>query len=280
LVAVVSDGITVWHGPRFDRAVSLKSVPRALAMGRAFVSANGRLVAAQYPRDAGVGDPNAVSLWDGRTGAPSGTISLEKGRVQGVALSDQGKGVAVFGDIPAQGALLRVHRLGPTGPREILRWESSEHRTTYAAAFSPSGQLFALSAGRRVILWDLRQRRILGQSDVAAMTTLLPKTAPSRATISPAHQIAFSPSGEQLSTLHGFGVVGVALWRVSTARGPSRAALRPEAWISRPATGGTVRQVAWDRKNRLWLITATYSPSVWVHAQRGDRFVEDRVLSP
>jgi hypothetical protein len=130
-------------------------------------------------------------------------------------------------------------------------------------------QLLALSAGTRILVWDVKQQRILGHRDVAAVKLLLPKTAPSRSVMSPAHQIAFSPKAEQLSTLHGYGVVGVALWRVSAGRGPSRGALRPEAWISRPETGGTVRQMAWDKTSRLWLITATYSPSVWVHTRRG-----------
>ena len=51
-------------------------------------------------------------------------------------------------------------------------------------------------------------------------------------------------------------------------------------WVTRPETGGTMRQVGYDRGGRLHLITASYSPNVWVHTPRGDRFVEERTLTP
>jgi hypothetical protein len=276
LVAVVDGGITVWRGPRFGQAVKLRGVPKALSMGRALVSADGRVAVGQYPKDGGVGDPNTVGVWDARSGASRGAVTLERGRVLGVALSRDGRLAALFGD--ASGAAqLRVCELSNRGPRELWRWESASHRTTYSAAFSDDGKLLALGAGERVLLWDVPARRLRGEVSTAAVKALFPAELRGPSVQLPgAHQLVFSPDGKQLATLHAFSVVGVAVWRVKP--GSARATLQPTAWIKRPETGGTMRQLAYDRGGKLWLVTATYSPNVWVHAPRGDRFVEERTL--
>jgi hypothetical protein len=280
LVAVVDGGITVWRGPRFGQAVKLRGVPRALSMGRALVSADGRIAVGQYPRNGGVGDPDTVGVWDARSGASRGAVTLEQGRVLGVALSRDGRLAALFGDVPGAAARLRVCDLSGRAPRELWRWESARLRTTYSAAFSADGKLLALGAGERVLLWDVPARRLRGEASTAAIKALFPPELRGASVQLPgAHQLVFSPDGRQLATLHAFGVVGVALWRVGRP-GSARAPLQPAAWIKRPETGGTMRQLGYDRGGRLWLITATYSPNVWVHAPRGDRFVEERTLTP
>ena len=281
LVAVVDGGLTVWRGPRFAQAVKLRGVPKVLSMGRGLVSADGRIAVGQYPKDGGVGDPNTVGVWDARTGASRGAIALERGRVLGVALSRDGKLAALFGDVtsPAAAAQLRVCELSGRAPRELWRWESASHRTTYSAAFSADGKLLALGAGERVLLWDVPARRLRGEASTAAIKALFPAELRGASVQLPgAHQLVFAPDGKQLASLHGFGVVGVALWSVRA--GSARASLQPVAWIKRPETGGTMRQLAYDRGGKLWLVTATYSPNVWVHAPRGDRFVEERTLTP
>jgi hypothetical protein len=280
LVAVVDGGISVHRGPRFAQTVKLRGVPKVLSMGRALISADGRIVVGQYPKDGGVGDPDTVGVWDARSGASRGAVTLEQGRVLGVALSREGKLAALFGDVPGAAARLRVCDLSGRAPRELWRWESASHRTTYSAAFSDDGKLLALGAGERVLFWDVPSRRLRGEAGTAAIKALFPAELRGASVQVPgAHQLVFSPDGKQLATLHAFGVVGVALWRVGRL-GSARSPLQPAAWIKRPETGGTMRQLGYDRGGRLWLITATYSPNVWVHAPRGDRFVEERTLTP
>jgi hypothetical protein len=269
LVAVSDDGITVWRGERFQRAVPLKTPKKVLAIGRTAISADGRVATALFARDGGAGDPDAVGVWDARSGKRLGRFSL-KGRVLGAALSRDGRLLAVFGDLRKGGALLRVYQV--RGRRVILRWRG-EDRTTFCAAFSPRARWLALCAGKRLLVWDVARRRIVARSDVNAIKTLFPGALRGPAVDIPgAHGVAFGPRGRELVTLHGFGVVGIARWSVRP--------LRPAAWIKRPLTGGTLRQVAWDPGGKLWLITSSYAPRVHVHSPRADRFAPARVLKP
>ena len=112
-----------------------------------------------------------------------------------------------------------------------------------------------------------------GAPQSAGESALFPQALRGSAVAIPgAHGVAFDPRGRELVTFHGFGVVGVARWSV----GP----LRPRRWLKRPLVGGTMRQVAWDRDGKLWLVTSSYSPRVHVHTPRGDRFAAERVLRP
>jgi hypothetical protein len=276
LIGVVDDGIRVWRGPRYQTQVKLRA-PKVLSMGRALISQNGKVAVALYPKDGGVGDPNTVGVWDAHTGATRATLGFERGRVLGVALSVDGETLALFGDEPGRGALLRVVRLAARTSRELLRWQSAD-RTTYSAALSVDGRLLALGAGERLLIWDLPRRALIAEARTDAIKALFPAALRGPAVQMPgAHQVVFAPDGKNLCTLHAFGVVGVALWQLG--RGP-RATLRPTAWIKRPQTGGTMRQLAFDPRGKLWLISATFSPSVWVHTPQRDRFVEERVLAP
>jgi hypothetical protein len=290
LAGVVDDErLQTWRAPRFAAGRALVHKPRVLGLGRLYLSADGRTLASIYPADGGVGDPDSVGAWDVARGTRRAAFRLARGRVQGVALSDDGETLAVFGDGAARGASaqLEVHVLGRRGDKlmslEVLRW-SGPDRSTYAAALSRAGTRLALGAGTRLLLFALERgkERLLGAVPLAAVKQLFPPALRGPAVELPgAHQIAFAPDGKRLATLHGFGVVGVALWEVSPAAGPTRAPLRPTSWVKPPEPRpGTLRQIAFDPRGGLWLIAAGYSPSVWVYAARADRFVLERTLNP
>jgi len=271
LVAVGEKGITVWQGPGYARKVSLDT-PAVLAMGKAAISANGKVAAAFYAKDGGAGDPDRVGVWDARSGKMRMHLTLKRGRVQGAALSSDGRLLALCADAPQDGAILKVYRLHRRRAAVQINWSNKADQTTFSAAFSPGGRLLALGAGKRILLWDIKKRKIIATAPTADIKALFPAPLRGPAVSMPgAHLLAFSADGRRLASLHGFGVVGVSTWRVSP--------LAPEAWIKRPRHGGTMRGLAWDQQNHLWLISSTYSPKVWVHGRRGDRFTTAKVLA-
>lgn len=281
LIAVVDHGVIVRRGPGLRQTVRLKT-PKVLSWGRAYLSADGRVAAALYPKDGGVGDPDTLGIWDARSGARRGAIRFSRGRILGAALTRDGARVALFGDAGRQRALLQVHRLaGKRATKQILSWSSAAHRTTYSAAWSADGRRLCLGAGTQLLLWELRGRRprLAAQAPTAAVKALFPAALRGPAVRMPgAHGLAFSADGEQLISLHGVGVVGAARWRV-TRRGLSFS-LSARAWIKRPRTGGPMRQLAFDAAGAPWLVSSTYASKVWVHAPRGGRFAVVRVLAP
>jgi WD40 repeat protein len=269
LIAVSDDGVTVWRGERFERAVRLET-PKVLSMGRTAISADGRVASAIFAADGGAGDPDTVGVWDARSGRRLGRFTLDRGRVLGAALSYDGRLLAVFGDRREGGALLHLYRVRRR--RALLRW-TGEDRTTFCAAFSRRARRLALCAGTRLLIWDVARRRIVARSEVDAIKALFPRALRGPSVRIPgAHGVAFGPRGRELVTLHGFGVVGIARWSLRP--------LRPAAWIKRPLSGGTLRQVAWDPGGSLWLVTSSYAERVHVHTPRGDRFAPTRVLKP
>ncbi len=272
LVLVGEDSVKVRRGPRYSKVVKLET-PKTLSMGRTAISADGKVAAAYYPRDGGVGDPDTTVVWDALSGTVKARLTLKQGRVQGVVLSRDGRLLAVFGDVPGKRAILRVYRLGKKrGARAVVRWDSKKHRTTFRAAISPDGRLLGLGAGQHLLLWDLRRRRMIRSTPTDAIKALFPAQLRRFVSNMPgAHQLAFSSDGKHLAALHGFKVVGVSRWSVAD--------LKPAAWIKRPRGGGTMRQIAWDAKGALHLVSATFSTNIWVHAQKGDRFNIARVLS-
>ena len=274
LVAVSDRGITVWRGEGYDRPVKL-ALPKLLSIGRAAISRDGRVATAIFAHDGGVGDPDTVGVWDARSGATRGRVTLPRARVQGTALSADSRWLAIFADRPGgKGAVLWVHPLGARVGKPLLRWLSVEDRTTYCAAFAPPpARRLALCAGQRLLIWDLGRRRIVARAETRALAALFPSELRAALPAMPgAHGVAFSPDGKELLTLHGFRVVGVARWSV--------APLAPTSWIKRPLVGGTMRQVAWDPGGAVWLVTSSYAPRVTVHQVRGGRFAPLRVLEP
>jgi WD40 repeat protein len=271
LAGIVADErFALWRAPSFTAAREVVHTPKVLGLGRVYVSANGSTLCTVFAKDGGVGDPNATAVWNA-SGKLQARIDLKQGRIQGVALSPDGRTVAVFGDQPGarSGALLEVHRLTPRAKQRTLRlldWKGPD-RTTYSAAFSADGKLLALGSGTRVLLFNvdsIPSSKLLGAVETDAVKALFP------------------PDGKRLCTLHAINVVGAAIWELSlpSARAARpHALLRPVSWIKRP-TQGTLRQLAFDPKGGLWLITASYSPEVWVFAARGDRFQLERTLTP
>jgi len=293
LVAVSDEGITVWRSKRYNRAVRLR-VPKVLSMGRTSISADGKVATAIFAHDGGVGDPDTVGVWDAESGAMRGRITLRGARVLGAALSADGKLIAVFGDrggsINARGrrhtpaAVLRVHSLTSksVGPA-LLRWSSIADRTTYCAAFAPGPRpLLGLCAGKRLVLWELAgvRARLVTHAGTDAIKSLFPKQLQGPSVELPgAHGLVFSPDGKQLLTFHAYGVIGIARWSAQPTR-RAGLSLRPIAWIKRPLVGGTMRQVAWDSKGEIWLVTSGYSSKIQIHTPRRDRFAPVRVLGP
>jgi len=271
LATVSENKLTVWRGPRYARPVRLKA-PKVLPRGRTAISADGRIVTAMYAKDGGVGDQDTVGVFDAVSGAKRAQITLEpKGRVQGVTLSDDGRLIAIFADIPPEGgAVLEVHRLSAKGAKRLWRWQERKDRTTYCAAFAPGGRILGLCAGKRLLLWDVPSKRIVAQAPAEAIRELFPPRLRPMVQVPGVHGLVFKHDGKELVTVHGFGVVGVARWSVRP--------LKPTLWIKRPPRGGTMRQLAWDRAGKLWLVTSSYAPEVTVHVQKGDHFEEARVL--
>ena len=271
LVLIGEDSVKLRRGPRFARTVLLET-PKTLSMGRTSIAANGRVAAAFYPKDGGVGDPDTAVVWDTLSGAVVARLPLASGRLQGTTLSGDGRLLALFGDVPGKRALLRVYRAGRKGYKLWLRWDGPGDRTTYGAVFSRDGRRLVLAAGTRLLLWDLDKKRILRSADTSAIKALFPAALRGpRVRMPGAHLLAISADGKQLATLHGFQVVGVARWSLPR--------LKPLAWIKRPRGAGSMRGLAWDASGKLHLVSATYSTNIWLHAPRGDRFVTVRTLS-
>lgn len=276
LVGVAGDGVRAWFGPGFKRSVKLK-VPKVISLGRMSISANGRVATILYRKDGGVEDPDTVGVFDTRSGRKLAQLTLparRAARVLGAALSPDGRTVAVFGDEhKGKAALLRIYRVGRGKPKLLHRWRDRAEGTCYSAAFAPDGRTLALGTERRLLLWDARKGRRIAARDTNAIKALFPRQLQSpRLRMPGPHLIAFRRDGKQLVTLHGFGVVGVARWKVD--------GLKPVGWIKRHRAGGTMRAIAWDRRGTVWLASSTYSPRVWLHAPRGDRFATVKVLGP
>lgn len=283
LALVTEEGLEVRRGPGFAKRVKLKA-PKALSVGPTSISADGSLAAALYTSDMGAGSHDRVGVYDALTGASLARLRLRaKGaRVMGAALGPEGRLVAVYGDRRGKRALLEVYELKSPGKgkskakskvRRILRWSSKTLETTYSAAISPDGRLLALGAGKRILLWDLKRRKLLRAADTAAAKALFPPLLRGPGVKLPgAHLLAFSADGSRLASLHAFSVVGVATWSVSS--------LKPTAWIARPRSAGTMRQAAWAPDGTMRLITAGYSSTVTVHAPKGRRFAPLRALTP
>ncbi len=280
MVLVLEGGLEVRRGPACNRRIKLKA-PRSLSVGRTAISADGSAAAVIYTSGGGVGDHDTVGVYDAAAGAELARIHPGKGaRIMGAVLGPRGRVLAIFGDRRGKRALLEVYRLnsrrGKTRrgrARRVMRWTSRKLKTTYSAAISPDGETLALGAGERILLWNLKRTRLLGDAPTSAIKAIFPPILRGPGVNLPgAHQLTFSSDSRRLASLHAFGVVGVASWSVP--------ALKPTAWTARPQGGGTMRQVAWDRGGVLRLITAGYAAHVTVHAPRANRFTSVRVLTP
>jgi len=272
LALVGESGPEVRRGEGFKQRVKLRA-PKVIAYGRAAISADAALAAVPYRADGGAGDNDTVGLFDASTGARLARLGLGKGaRILGVTLGRAGRLAAIFGDHPRRGALLRVYRLKGKHrrPRRLLAWSSKAHETTFSAALSPDGKALCLGAGQELLLWRLKAKPARPQParrPTAAIKALFPPQLRGPGVRLPgAHQLAFSPDGARLASLHALGVVGVATWEVEK--------LKPVAWNARPTSGGPMRHVIWGQEGKLWVLTAGYSPRVTVHRPEGNRLVK------
>lgn len=288
LVMVNDNSIVIKQGPSFNISQTIK-LPQLLTVHRTAISTDGRLVAFSYPKGRAAGDPDTIDIYQVANTTRRMTLHLAGGRILGFTFSQDSTWLAMFGDYPAKSrALLKVYRLTPMASSKKspawIDWSSTKDQTTYAAAFSADGHRLVLGAGNRLLLWDIPKRTLIGQTDTVKATVLFPAAIQAaKIPVGGAHQIAFAPDGKRFSTLHGVGIVGVAIWQIqdspSAKSSVTRTTIRPTEWIKRPSTSsGILRQIAWDTKGELHLITTPSLSEVVVYKLMHRRFSGEQRL--
>jgi WD40 repeat protein len=231
--------IRLWDPAEFHQASGALAVgtavpPPAAAAGNAsaVLAAGGGILAVN-------GGQGTVRLWDVITGRPVGVPITSDHAVTGMAVSPDGKTVAVAAD----GLQLWATATGQPIGRPLPDSDAGE-----SMAFSPDGTLLAvIGADGQARLWDTATQQQVG----APMSV---------GGSGSAGALAFAPGGKILATV---GADGQArLWDVSTQRpvgapatagsgpGPAAAAFSPDGRTLATASGGTVRlwNVATERE--------------------------------
>lgn len=268
LIAVIEDGVAVWSGKGFKKRLKLPT-PKTLSISRLMISLDGRRGAMLYPFDGGVGDADAVRIWDLHRGTVLKTWQVKAGRILGGAFSDDGRVVALFFDQPGT-KNVRLKSFAVKSWRQRLDWRSQKHQTAFAVAVSRRGNKLAIAADNDILYWDLAGK---GQPSVVScdrIKTLFPKALRGPGIrFRGAHQLLFSPKANTLLSLHLFSVVGAAIWALGDS-------LKPKAWIKRPKGGALLRQAAWADETHPWLVSSGYSADVFLYRADGGRFILQR----
>jgi hypothetical protein len=263
LVGMADDGLRVWSGKRYARS-RLLPLPKTLSTGPIGISADGRVGAMTFPRDGGVGDPNAVRVWDLGTGRVTHDFYFAEERVLGLAFSADGQTLAIIGDRRRQAARAWVYRLAPRrSMRLVIDWTHADGVTCYSVALSPSGSHLAVGTEREIQLWDLKRAQLVrADSTQQIVDRLFPaQVRRMRLKMPPAHRLGFSPRGDRLYSMHAFEIVGVAQWRVP--------GLEPLHWTPRPEGGEMMRDLVFQRENDLLLVTSGYGSPVTLYRSPG-----------
>ena len=245
--------ITLWNPAGFHQSSApvITGTPGSpAAVGGhtlAVLSARGAIVAVS-------GEGGTVRLWNALTGRPVGRPIVSHHAVTRLALSPDGKTLAVTADglqlwstatgqrigglLPAADAKAAARSAGPAGP----------------AAFSPDGRLVAaIGSDGKARVWNVATRQPAG------IAVALPISGPISGRLT-RDALALSPGGKTFVTVGGNGTA--ALWSVATGRrvgapmaagppGGQAAAGRPAAAVAFSPDGRTLA-TAIDGTIRLW----------------------------
>jgi WD40 repeat protein len=238
--------ITLWNPAGFHQSSApvIAGTPESAAAVGGYVlaalSARGEILAVS-------GKGGTVRLRNARTGRPGGRPVVSHHAVTGLALSPDGKTLAVTADGLRLWSTVTGQRVG--GP---LSAADATAATAAAgpAAFSPDGRLVAaIGSDGKARVWNLATQQPTG------IAVALPISGRSIR-----NALAFSPGGKTFVTVGGNGTT--ALWSVATghrvgapmaagAPGGQSAAGRPAATVAFSPDGRTLA-TAMDGTIRLW----------------------------
>jgi|GEM_PF-4389335 hypothetical protein len=270
LVGVAKDGVVVWSGSKFEKKLRLPT-PKTLSIAKLLISSDGRRAAMLYPFDGGVGDADAVRVWDTRRGTVLKDWRLKvdrsrRTRLLGGSFSTNGKSLALFSDEP-RAKNVQVFVFDTSNWKMRFNWQSDKYRTAFALALSAQGKKLALAADNDILLWQLQPGKLQSVLSCDRIKKLFPKALQGPAIgFRGAHQLSFSPKADKLLSLHLFAVVGGAIWELGKSP-------RPTAWLKRPANGSILRQSAWQADNSVWLVGSAYSADVFLYRAQDERFI-------
>ena len=175
---------------------------------------------------------DVVRRYDARTGRARGEVEIEAGAIQRIAVSPDGRRVAVVGCKRFQ--LLDVHTLGVVAAAAHRALSSGAS----ALAFSPCGRAVVFTAGRVLFVWDAVAGRELHRVALGAGGVL---------------DAAFTPDGRRLVTAGKDGAARLwdaAGWNCEHTfawdAGPLRAAAVSPDGTRAAVAGDRGRVVVWD----------------------------------
>jgi WD40 repeat protein len=260
-----SGTIELWDPARFHQVATRLTVATQAGGQAAFAAGGGMLAVTDGQR--------AVRLWDVGTRRPTDATIGSEAAVTGLALSQDGKTVAVAAadglQLWATATGQRIGRplaaagpptavaFGPDGTTlatadgdgTVRLWDVATQQEqgpalavgtgTTALAFSPDGTTLATADGDGTVrLWDVATQQQIG--------------APMTAGAQPVHAVAFSPDGTTLATADGDGTV--RLWDVATQQqigAPMTAGAQPVHAVAF-GPGGATLVTADDGTVRTW----------------------------
>ena len=246
--------ITLWNPAGFHQSSApvITGTPEsAAAVGGhtlAVFSARGEILAVS-------GEGGTVRLWNALTGRPVGRPIVSHHAVTGLALSPDGKTLAVTADGLQLWSTATGQRIGGSLPAADAT-AAAGPAAAGPAAFSPDGRLVAaIGSDGKARVWNVATQQPTGTA--VALPISGPISGPAALT---RDALAFSPGGKTFVTVGANGTA--ALWSVATGRrvgapmaagtpGGQAAAGRPAAAVAFSPDGRTLA-TAIDGTIRLW----------------------------
>jgi WD40 repeat protein len=144
-----------------------------------------------------------LQLWDTRTGKLAGTLDSGDSPPSAVAISPDGKLLAVTGT--DGGGLTDTVRVGNLATRTL---DHVVIRRGHAGrlAFSPNGKLLAVATFSGVLLWD------------TVTGTRVAELTPPAQDVDDVAAMAFSPDGKLLATGSSYGSTPIQVWNLATRK--------------------------------------------------------------
>jgi eukaryotic-like serine/threonine-protein kinase len=234
------------------------------ADGVGIVSGSGQRTHAVFPSEA---DESLVSVWDATTGRRRQTPFQVKGCIYGVAVSPDGRSVAVASGFKVPRAEGHLSVWDAAGGQ--ARWSSAEpNLLAMSVAFSPDGRSVAAGFGQylgddvgKVKVWDVATGRELATFGGPAGGV---------------NRVAFHPDGRRLAVA-GSGVTQI--WDI-VAGAKVRDLVGHDRWVLSAAFSPDGRWLAtggWDRTVKLWNAdTGAEEKTIFAH----EGYVLDLAFSP